>query len=236
MSLDKVEYYIHKPHKVESILTGTFEIADPLVQKTRQTVQSSVVSIDQKIDYVDYYWLKPVVRQVKKITSKTIQGIKDFFNRNITWFLLIIVDVLMVAEAFLDTFLPKTVQMRARVISSGSATKDRPMVRIKRHLVSVVFRPLFQVSQIPLFQTMFTKAWRIAVFLSDEILGEKFTDTVLGYMEACIPGAMKPDKPGVLRSLAQNVVVSYQGVKAQRDADVAMAQARSYIPAWQAGK
>jgi len=224
------------PHKVESVLTETFEIADPLAKKTRQTVQSTVVSIDKKIDYVDYYWLQPVVKQVKKITSKTIQGIKDLFNRNITWLLLIVVNVLMVAEALLDTFLPKTVQMRARVISSGSTTKDRPMDRIKRHLVSVVFRPLFQVTQIPLLQTMFTKAWRITVFLSDEILGEKFTDTVLGYMEACIPGAMKSDKPGVLRSLAQNAVVSYQSVVAQHKSDVAMAQARSYIPAWQAGK
>jgi hypothetical protein len=223
-------------HKVESVLADTFEIADPLVKKTRQTVQNTVVSIDKKVDYVDYYWLQPVVKQAKSITSKTIQGIKDFINRNVTWLLLIIVNILMVAEATLDTFLPQTVTMRARVISSGSTTKERPLVRIKRHLVSVVFRPLYQVTQIPLVQTMFTKTFRIAVFLSDEILGEKFTDAVLDCIEACIPKAMKSDKPGLLRSLAQNVVVSYQGVVAQHKSDVAMAQARSYIPAWQAGK
>jgi len=230
------EHYLSTtmPRNLETALNATWELTDPLVAKATKTVQSSVQGIDHKIDYVDYYWCQPIIKFVKKTISKIVKAIKDLFMGYITWLLLIVVNVLMTVEALLDTFLPSTIQMRARVVSSMSTTKDTPMVRIKRHLVSVTFRPLFAVTQIPLIQTVFQKTWRIAVFLSDEVLGEKTTDAILNKVEACIPQAVRADKPGTLRGLAQSVVGSYQAVIAQRNNDAAMAKVRGYMPSWQA--
>jgi len=149
-----------------------------------------------------------------------------------------IVAVLMTVEAGLDTFFPSTIKMRARVISSMSTTKDSAYVRIKRHLVSIIFRPLFAVFQISFLHSMLQKVLRIAVFLSDEVIGEKRTNRVLAWLESWMPASVKPDKPGALRGMAQTVIGSvvgnYQSLVTQRNTNVAMTKVGSYIPAWQA--
>merc|ERR1719453_2696815 len=124
-----------------------------------------------------------MTNMVKKFTAKTVKTIKDYVEQK----LLILVKFLMTVEAILDTFLPVTVNMKARVTSSKSTTKDCAYVRIKRHLVSISFRPLFQVTQVSFLQHYVKKICRVAVFLSDEFLGEKWTDAALAQLEACMP-------------------------------------------------
>merc|ERR1719223_1148612 len=107
-------------HPVETGLNNTWEITDPLVKKTRKTLHSSAAWWDHKIDYMNFYYLQPLTKMVKKNTTKTVKALKDYLEGK----LLFVVTLLMTVEAVLDTLLPVTVSMKARVVSSRSTTKD----------------------------------------------------------------------------------------------------------------
>jgi len=222
-------------HPLEKTLNNTWEITDPVVAKARKGLHSGAAWVDYNLDYMNFYIFQPIIKKVKKLMKR----ITDYFAAKIASLLLMVITLLMTAEAVLDTFLPDTTKMKARVVSSMSTTKDSPFVRIKRHLVSIIFRPLFYVIQIPFLQTVITKTLRIAVFLSDEIIGEKWTDVILTKIEACIPDALKVGKAGMLRGATQSVfgtvITSYQSVVAQVNTDAAMSKVGKYMPAWQEG-
>jgi hypothetical protein len=224
-------------HPIETTLNKTWEVTDPLAAKARKTLHNNAAWADHKLDYMNYYFFQPIIKMVKKYTWKVVKGIKDYFTAKITSLLLMVVTLLMTVEAVLDTFLPDTTKMRARVISATSTTKDSPIVRIKRHVVSIFFRPLFQVFQIPFVHRVAQKASRIAIFLSDEILGEKWTDYLLGKIEFLIPDSVKVGKAGTLRGMTQSVVGtvigSYQSVVTQVNTQAAMTKVGGYMPAWQ---
>jgi len=226
-------------HPLETTLNNTWEATDPVVKKAKKTLHSNAAWVDQWIDYMNFYYLQPMIKMAKKYTRKVVKCIKGYFAAKIMSVFLLVITLLMTVEAALDTFFPETTKMSARVISSMSTTKDSPFVRIKRHLVSIIFRPLFYVIQIPFLQTVITKTLRIAVFLSDEIIGEKWTDVILTKIEACIPDALKVGKAGTLRGMTQSVfgtvITSYQSVVAQVNTDAAMSKVGKYMPAWQEG-
>jgi hypothetical protein len=234
-------------HSLETALNTTWDFVDPIEAKARKTVQNNVAKLDYTIDYLDFYYVQPVVKLTIKYTKKMVKAIQDFVMGWINFYLLIIVAWLEIAEGFIDAFLPATTSMRARVISSMSTDKDAPIVRIGRHAVSIYFRPAFQVTQIPIIAKVSTKICRVAVLLSDELLGEATTDAILMKTEACMPAALQVDKPGTLRKVASAVIGTYTEVVAKQktnavigavghyvpDAVRELDKVGSYVPAWQ---